>query len=200
MGRFRLPLRPVALLLLVVATSNVTSFQQNFKARNTILSTTLCTSRTLCDQKHNGVSLIVRGMSTGEDEQHGDEDSPFSKISSVFGISAQPVVWTSLYYVKTTGAGLPAGPFGLVGALEGVSYLVMVGLVGSSIYRNVTSSSDTANKAAIGEKLSYVSLIAGLIILASLVADQGCVPNAKPILDYSNYLPICDATPGLFGG
>jgi hypothetical protein len=25
------------------------------------------------------------------------------------------------------------------------------------------------------------------------------VPNAKPLLDYSAYLPICETTPGIFG-
>ena len=31
------------------------------------------------------------------------------------GLVANPVVWCSLASVKTTGGGLPAGPFGLIG-------------------------------------------------------------------------------------
>jgi hypothetical protein len=35
----------------------------------------------------------------------------------------------SLYVLKTTSCGLPPGPFGLLGAGEGVSYLVVIGLL-----------------------------------------------------------------------
>lgn len=119
------------------------------------------------------------------------------------GMVAQPVVWTSLYFVATTGAGLPAGPFGLLGALEGVSYLVMLAFVGVSLYRKVTTGSGLppgpSDLLGAAESLSYLSLLAGLLTLASLVVSQGCVPNAKPILDYSDYLPICQETPGIFG-
>ena len=45
--------------------------------------------------------------------------------ASVLGLASQPVFWWSLYTLKTTGCGLPAGPFGLLGAAEGVSYLVV---------------------------------------------------------------------------
>ena len=42
-------------------------------------------------------------------------DGEGEKILGAVGLTAQPVVWFSLYYVATTGAGLPAGPFGLLG-------------------------------------------------------------------------------------
>jgi hypothetical protein len=50
---------------------------------------------------------------------------------------AAPVVLFSEFTLKSTGCGLPAGPFGLYGALEGVSYLWVVGLVAYSIYVKV---------------------------------------------------------------
>lgn len=125
-----------------------------------------------------------------------DNDSLPNNAISVVGLIAQPVVWLSLYNVATIGAGLPAGPFGLVGAVEGLSYLVIVGLVGSVLYRNIQSSDSPIGTT---EKLSCVTLAAGLVVLASLIVQQGCVPNAKPILDYSDYLPVCQETPGLFG-
>ena len=37
--------------------------------------------------------------------------------------------------------GLPAGPFGLIGAAEGISYLVVIGFVASSLLSKVTSCS-----------------------------------------------------------
>jgi hypothetical protein len=126
--------------------------------------------------------------------QHDDSDMDDSFLTQVIltiGLAAQPVVWLSLYTVATTGAGLPAGPFGLVGATEGISYLVVVGLVVSSF---LTKSTNVAV-----ERTSQVTLALALLTLASLVAQQGCVPNAKPLLDYSAYLPICETTPGIFG-
>jgi len=41
----------------------------------------------------------------------------------------------SEYVLKSTGCGLPAGPFGLVGAAEGVSYLGIVGMGAFSLYQ-----------------------------------------------------------------
>ena len=127
-----------------------------------------------------------------------DDDSLPTNGLSIVGLAAQPIVWVSLYYVATTGAGLPAGPLGLLGAMEGISYLVVVGLVGSVLYRKSNKGSDDSLLSTT-EKLSCVTLTAGLVVLATLVVQQGCVPNAKPILDYSDYLPICQETPGIFG-
>jgi len=126
-----------------------------------------------------------------------EEASPLPQRVSATGLVAQPVVWISLYFVATTGAGLPAGPFGFVGAMEGVSYLVVVGLVVASVYRKIIKGSDMSLSTV--ENLSCVTLAAGFFVLASLVVQQGCVPNAKPIIDYSDYLPVCQETPGLFG-
>jgi hypothetical protein len=67
----------------------------------------------------------------------------------------------------------------------------VVGLVVSSF---LTKSTNVAV-----ERTSQVTLALALLTLASLVAQQGCVPNAKPLLDYSAYLPICETTPGIFG-
>jgi hypothetical protein len=47
---------------------------------------------------------------------------------------------------------------------------------------------------AFAERLLVFSLALGLLVLSSLVVKQGCVPNAKPMLDCS----AC--APGLFGG
>jgi len=108
-------------------------------------------------------------------------------------------VWWSLYAVFTTGAGLPAGPFGLLGAIEGVSYLVVVGLAGSAMLLSMSRTR--------AQKVSLVTLGTGLLVLLKLVGDQGCIPNAKPLFDYSNYLPVCNpdnniigSTAGFFGG
>lgn len=141
-------------------------------------------------------------MATDNDD--GSEPNKDSFISAV-GVGAQPVVWVSLATVATTGAGLPPGPFGLLGALEGVSYLIMLALVVRFFYQSAAGDGDrvndvtSSNSSDVAERLAVFSLALGMLVLASLVEKQGCVPNAKPILDYSAYVPICDATPGLFG-
>ena len=118
--------------------------------------------------------------SSGND---GEESSPLDAVIW----AAQPVVWLSLYFVQTTGAGLPAGPLGLVGAVEGLSYVVVLAAA-------ALGSKGTP------QKVSRVTILLGLAVLASLISAQGCVPNAKPLLDYSAYLPVCEATPGFLGG
>ena len=57
------------------------------------------------------------------------------------GIIMSFVMLYSEYVLKMTGCGLPAGPFGLVGAVEGLSYLGVAGLVAFSIYTKVKTVS-----------------------------------------------------------
>jgi hypothetical protein len=43
--------------------------------------------------------------------------------ASILGLASQPIMWWSLYTLKTTGCGLPAGPFGLLGVMcRGVAF------------------------------------------------------------------------------
>jgi hypothetical protein len=129
------------------------------------------------------------------------------------GLLCQPVVWISLYFVKTTGGGLPAGPGGLIGAIEGLSYLLVVifalfpSLLPSSSFDEqqqddngdddddsviVTTTTTTMTIVEVTTRSSRITLVLGLLTLIGLIVDQGCIPNAKPILDYSAYLPICN--------
>eukprot|EP00980_Cylindrotheca_fusiformis_P031151 scaffold25895_cov108-Cylindrotheca_fusiformis.AAC.4 len=146
--------------------------------------------------------------SNGDISKNAEDDD--SIILGVSGLVAQPIVWVSLYFVATTGAGLPSGPFGLIGALEGISYLAVVALVSKSIGRRVMgderrrssgSIDGEASLLRLSEQVSWFTLFIALLALLGLVVEQGCVPNAKPILDYSAYLPVCspEDTPGLFG-
>ena len=119
------------------------------------------------------------------------------------GLLAQPIVWISLFCVSTTGGGLPEGPYGLVGALEGLSYLTVVGWAAAALLGNQQPQPLAAPaEVTLSKRLSLFTIGIGLWVLVQLVTDQGCVPNAKPILDYSAYVNVCDAqqTPGFFGG
>jgi hypothetical protein len=180
------------------------------------------------DSRRKKNAMIVSIQVSGRDGDDGndnkvvdDDEEPTNprKIVIWSGLLAQPIIWSSLLSVKTTGAGLPSGPFGIVGAVEGISYLLLLGWAGAGAWRRLrnndeddddnlslsSSSSSSINStsqslASLVENLSALSLVLGLLVLVSLVVDQGCVPNAKPILDYSAYLPVCEAKAGLFGG
>jgi hypothetical protein len=139
-------------------------------------------------------------------------------VMAAIGIVAQPIAWISLFFVSTTGGGLPSGPFGLLGAMEGISYLAILGWAllggggggggGASTFDGPAKvpGEDEQNDATLRQQqqqqqrmllwvtnISRLTLVVAIATLLSLIVDRGCVPNAKPILDYSAYLPICDS-------
>lgn len=109
-----------------------------------------------------------------------DANACGGSVLNLIGLVLQPIVWVSLYSLATTGHGLPAGPGGAIGAVEGIAYLVVLVLA-------LLPAADSS----LARNLSRVSIAAGLLVLAGVAAGKGCVPNAKPILDYSAYLPVC---------
>jgi len=105
--------------------------------------------------------------------------------ASILGLASQPIMWWSLYTLKTTGCGLPAGPFGLLGAAEGISYLVVVGFVGAALLSKVTSGSGLpagpGGLLGAAEGLSFLTAAAGLAVLGFQIADYGYLPEAVPV-------------------
>ena len=91
----------------------------------------------------------------------------------------------SEFTLKTTGCGLPAGPFGLVGAVEGVSYLAIVGIIGASLTKKVRTGTGLPagplGLLGLAEGLAYLAAVAGLVVLGFQLADYGYVPNAVPV-------------------
>lgn len=138
--------------------------------------------------RHTNIRISNSPLLLSKNEGFGGDS-----LASTVGLAAQPIVWVSLYNVATTGAGLPAGPFGLIGAFEGLSYVAMLVFCATALFRGKDREMTTT------ETVSLATLGLSLIAVAGLIADQGCIPNAKPILDYSAYVRVCDATPGLFG-
>lgn len=97
-----------------------------------------------------------------------DQDSTVTKAVVAAGFIANPVVLVSEYFLKTTGEGLPPGPGGVYGATEGVSYLVIVGVVAWSIFTKAkTGSGLPGNLLGAVEGLSYLSLVAGKRVIVS---------------------------------
>ena len=106
-------------------------------------------------------------------------------VIGVAGSVAALVTFWSEYVLKTTGCGLPAGPAGLLGAAEGISYLIVVAIVGASLYNKVkTGSGLPAGPSGVlgaAEGLSFLSIAVGILVLVFQITDYGYIPNAVPI-------------------
>lgn len=100
------------------------------------------------------------------------------------GLVATPVIGWSLYTLKTTGCGLPPGPGGAIGAVEGVSYLAVAAIVGWSAYTKVKTGSGLPNGpfGLLGavEGLSYLTLLAIFVVFGLQFAQQGSIPGPLP--------------------
>ncbi|CAH1413561.1 unnamed protein product [Lactuca virosa] len=128
--------------------------------------------------------LNLRSMA----KQTGEEVSTngiTEKLAIAGGLIANPVIGWSLYTLKTTGCGLPPGPGGSLGALEGVSYLVVVGIVGWSLYTKSKTGSGLPNGpfGLLGgvEGLSYLALVAILVVFGVQFYQQGSLPGPVPV-------------------
>mmetsp|Transcript_2963 Transcript_2963/g.5266 ORF Transcript_2963/g.5266 Transcript_2963/m.5266 type:complete len:218 (+) Transcript_2963:82-735(+) len=106
-------------------------------------------------------------------------------ILGIAGIVAANIMIYSESVLFQTGCGLPAGPAGLVGAAEGVSYLGVVGLVGFSLFTKITTGSGlpAGPRGILGaaEGLSYLAVLAGILVLIAQVTNFGYIPNAVPM-------------------
>ena len=84
-----------------------------------------------------------------------------------------------------TGCGLPTGPFGMVGATEGISYLGVVVLVGFSLFTKIRTGSGlpSGQSGILGgaEGLAYLALLAGVLVLIAQLTNYGYIPNAVPM-------------------
>ncbi|OMO84346.1 hypothetical protein COLO4_22099 [Corchorus olitorius] len=111
-------------------------------------------------------------------------DGVVAKAAIAGGLVANPVIAWSLYTLKTTGCGLPPGPGGSIGALEGVSYLVVVGIVGWSLYTKAKTGSGLPNGpfGLLGavEGLSFLSLLAILVVFGLQFFQTGSIPGPLP--------------------
>jgi hypothetical protein len=130
-------------------------------------------------QRNNKVSPTALPMSEGS---MSESDQTLLGAS---GTLAALLVLYSEFTLKTTGCGLPAGPFGLLGAAEGIGYLAVVGLAGYSLYTKFRSGSGLpAGPGGIlgaAEGLSFAAVAAGLVVLGFQIADYGYIPNAVPM-------------------
>lgn len=101
------------------------------------------------------------------------------------GLVASIIMLYSEFVLSQTGCGLPAGPAGLVGATEGLSYLTVLLIVSLSIYSKVTTGKGLppGPNALLGgaEGLSFLAVAAGLVVLVLQITNFGFIPNAIPM-------------------
>ena len=79
---------------------------------------------------------------------------------------------------------MPPGPGGSIGAVEGISYLLVLALIGWSVTTKVkTGTGLPAGPGGVlgaGEGLSYLSLLAALGAFGFQLATRDFVPGALP--------------------
>ena len=141
--------------------------------------------------------VVLRVVRAVDDDDDDDDDAPRGDDDDVNeneglllaaglgGVVASCVTGYSLYTLKNTGCGLPAGPGGIVGAIEGISYLGVAGLLGASAYAKKTTGSGlpAGPYALLGlaEGVAFVLALAGVYVGIAQIIDYGYIPNAVPV-------------------
>jgi len=127
-------------------------------------------------QDNNDDSTLITGISRS------------SSLGGILGSIASIVVLRSEFVLKTTGCGLPAGPFGIVGAVEGLSYLGVVATCLTTVIGYFSTedagSSGGENKdiaTTVATALSFTAVGIGVAVLAFQLTDYGYIPNAVPM-------------------
>ncbi|XP_074309076.1 uncharacterized protein LOC141643704 [Silene latifolia] len=127
-------------------------------------------------------TLKVVAMAKGTSNEPEIGIAEIAAISG--GLISTPVIGWSLYTLKTTGCGLPPGPGGSLGALEGVSYLAVLGIIGWSLYTKSKTGSGLPNGpfGLLGavEGLSYLSLLAIIVVFGLQFFQTGSIPGPLP--------------------
>ena len=90
-------------------------------------------------QASSTVVLALGGSNGGDQETTTTLELAESDqvVVGVLGTVASLIVFYSEFTLKTTGCGLPAGPLGIWGLAEGLSYLSVTGLVAYSLVTKV---------------------------------------------------------------
>lgn len=106
------------------------------------------------------------------------------KLLTAVTLPALGVVAYSEFVLASSGCGLPPGPYGIYGAVEGISYLVLLAFVGLSVYVKATSGKGLppgpSNLLGAAEGLAYMLLLLGIMDAAFIIYKFGELPSAVP--------------------
>ncbi len=151
--------------------------------RRTHLATTPATLRVVLP-KAIPTPTTTTTLFSGEDSEEDEDIGPIGLAATGLGLVACPVVLYSEYVLYSTGCGLPAGPGGALGALEGISYLTVAGVFLWSIVKKVrTGTGLPAGPAGLlgaVEGLAFVAVLAGAVVLGLNFKEYGSIPEAVP--------------------
>ncbi|KAI2501186.1 peptidase inhibitor [Fragilaria crotonensis] len=162
-------------------------FQIAFLATLIALTTILPTLAFFTPYK--STSSIVSPFKFSGDNQNeffsvGLSESDQGVVGAV-GTAASLITLYSEYTLKTTGCGLPAGPAGLLGLAEGLSYLSVVGIGAFSLYTKLKQGrglpAGPGGLLGAAEGLSFLAIVAGLVVLVFQIVDYNYIPNAVPM-------------------
>ena len=150
-----------------------------FHPKTLTKSVTNISSRSLSVLKHDRFLSKTRNYAKSSDIDDSD-----SLPLGVVGVTANLICGYSLYVLKTTGCGLPAGDYGIEGAAEGISYLVVVGIFAYSFYTKIkTGSGLEAGKyglVGLAEGLSFLIVLGGIVIAGLNLSEYGFLPGFLP--------------------
>ena len=162
-------------------------FQTAFLATLIALLTILPTVALFAPYKYTklGVSpLRFSNHNQNENFSVGLSESDQGVVGAA-GTVASLITLYSEYTLKTTGCGLPAGPAGLLGLTEGLSYLGVVGIGAFSLYTKLKQGrglpAGPGGLLGAAEGLSFLAIVAGLVVLAFQIVDYQYIPNAIPM-------------------
>jgi len=100
------------------------------------------------------------------------------------GIASSFVCFYSLYVLGTTGCGLPPGPFGILGAIEGLSYLSVSGIfIWSLVTKLITGKGLPAGAGGLlggAEGLSFLTVLLGIAVALFNLNHYGYLPGFLP--------------------
>ena len=72
-----------------------------------------------------------------------------------------------------------------VGAVEGISYLAVIGIAGASVVTKVKTGSGLpagpGGLLGLAEGLAYTAIAAGIVVLGFQLGDYGYLPNVIPV-------------------
>ena len=105
-------------------------------------------------------------------------------IAGAVGLIANVVVSYSLWVLFNTGCGLPPGPGGAIGLAEGLSYVVVAGIVlGATVKKFQTGSGLPAGPGGVlggAEGISFLVALVGVAVGANQIFHFGFIPDAVP--------------------
>lgn len=103
---------------------------------------------------------------------------------AIIGLLALPVVGWSEFQLNATGCGLPPGPYGALGAAEGIAYLSVAGTVLWSLSQRIQRGSGLPGGPGgmfrVVEGGSWIAAAAGAVVLFLQIQTYGYIPSALP--------------------